>query len=309
MGKKDTITKMYMSKPEYFADAFNYYLFDGNQTIQASDLCPVDPTELGIVFDDENKEIIQKVRDVLKQCIIMQDGRISYLLLGIENQSNIHYAMPVKNMIYDALNYGQQVSEITKLHREKKDVLGDEFLSGFSKADILKPVITLVIYFGVDTWDAPRSLKEMFGEVGEDILQFICDYKVNLLIPKEIKDFTKFKTDFGKAMKYISVSDDKNECKNIANKEQYRMINLETAQLLNECVGMEIIIKDREEKVDMCEAVKAIKLEGRLEGRLEGIDALITTLRELGHDESIVLEKIVEKFSVTEEEAKRYMAR
>lgn len=309
MGKKDTITKMYMSKPEYFADAFNYYLFDGNQTIQASDLCPVDPTELGIVFDDENKEIIQKVRDVLKQCVIMQDGRISYLLLGIENQSNIHYAMPVKNMIYDALNYGQQVSEITKLHREKKDVLGDEFLSGFSKADTLKPVITLVIYFGADTWDAPRSLKEMLGEVGEDILQFICDYKVNLLIPKEIKDFTKFKTDFGKAMKYISVSDDKNECKNIANKEQYRMINLETAQLLNECVGMEIIIKDREEEVDMCEAVKAIKLEGRLEGRLEGIDALITTLRELGHDESIVLEKIVEKFSVTEEEAKQYMAR
>lgn len=72
---------------------------------------------------------------------------------------------------------------------------------------------------------------------------------------------------------------------------------------------MEIVIKDREEKVDMCEAVKAIKLEGRLEGRLEGIDALITTLRELGHDESIVLEKIVEKFSVTEEEAKQYMAR
>ena len=68
---------------------------------------------------------------------------------------------------------------------------------------------------------------------------------------------------------------------------------------------MEIIIKDREEKVDMCEAVKAIKLEGRL----EGIGALITTLRELGHDESIVLEKIVEKFSVTEEEAKQYMAR
>ena len=66
-------------------------------------------------------------------------------------------------------------------------------------------------------------------------------------------------------------------------------------------------IQKIEDKVDMCEAVKAIKLEGKLEGRLEGIEALITTLRELGHDEGIVLEKIMEKFSVTEEEAQSYM--
>ena len=304
MGKKDTITKMYMSKPEYFADAFNYYLFDGKQTIRASDLRPVDPTELGIVFDDENKEIVQKVRDVLKQCIIMQDEKMAYLLLGIENQSHIHYAMPVKNMIYDALNYGQQVSEIAKFHREEKDVSGDEFLSGFSKTDALKPVITLVVYFGTDEWDAPRSLKDMFVEVDEEILQYVCDYKVNLLIPKEIKDFSKFTTDFGKAMKYISVSGDNQKYNDVVNEERYRIINVETAELLNECVGMEISIRNREEIVDMCEAVKAIKLEGRL----EGIEALITTLRELGQDEAFILKTLVEKFSLTEEEANQHLS-
>ena len=308
MGKKDTITKMYMSKPEYFADAFNYYLFDGKQTIRASDLRPVDPTELGIVFDDENKEIVQKVRDVLKQCIIMQDEKMAYLLLGIENQSHIHYAMPVKNMIYDALNYGQQVSEIAKFHREEKDVSGDEFLSGFSKTDALKPVITLVVYFGTDEWDAPRSLKDMFVEVDEEILQYVCDYKVNLLIPKEIKDFSKFTTDFGKAMKYISVSGDNQKYNDVVNEERYRIINVETAELLNECVGMEISIRNREEIVDMCEAVKAIKLEGRLEGRLEGIEALITTLRELGQDEAFILKTLIEKFSLTEEEANQHLS-
>lgn len=100
MGKKDTITKEYMSEPEYFADVFNYFLFDGRQMIDKKNLSVMDAAELGLIFAEENKEIIQKVRDVLKECVIMEDEKNFYLILGIENQSNVHYAMPVKNMIY-----------------------------------------------------------------------------------------------------------------------------------------------------------------------------------------------------------------
>ena len=50
----------------------------------------------------------------------------------------------------------------------------------------------------------------MFGDVDEHILRYTADYKVNLIIPKEIReeDFSRFATDFGKVMKYISVADD-----------------------------------------------------------------------------------------------------
>ena len=39
MGKKDVITKKYMLDRRHFADAFNYYMFDGKQVIKADSLC------------------------------------------------------------------------------------------------------------------------------------------------------------------------------------------------------------------------------------------------------------------------------
>jgi hypothetical protein len=100
--------------------------------------------------------------DVLKQCILKENSMATYILLGIENHAEIHYAVVVKNLIYDALHYGKQVSRTAKLHREHKDIAGAEFLSGFQKEDRLKPVITLTLYFGSEDWDAPRSLFDMF---------------------------------------------------------------------------------------------------------------------------------------------------
>ena len=49
MGKKNTITKDYMSNPKYFADSFNYYLFNGKQVIKANHLQMLDPTEMAII--------------------------------------------------------------------------------------------------------------------------------------------------------------------------------------------------------------------------------------------------------------------
>lgn len=224
MGKKNTITKDYMSVPEHFADCFNYYLFDGEQIIKPANLKPLDPTELAIIPEDFTDETVEKVRDLLKQCIVMQDNKATYLLLGIENQSDIHYALPVKNMNYDALNYGKQVSDIAKEHRKKKDLKDSgEFLSGFTKEDKLKPIITLTIYFGAEAWDAPRSLKDMFEEIDESIMKFVEDYKVHLIVPNEIRDFDKFATDFGKVMKYIAVSEDEDALEQLQKDERLRV--------------------------------------------------------------------------------------
>ena len=100
MGKKDTSTKAYMSDPKYFADAFNSGVFGGKQVVKADSLMlqEMDPTEWSVVIANDTKDIVQKVRDVLKKSIVMNDGNVSYLLLGIENQSEVHYAMPVKKI-------------------------------------------------------------------------------------------------------------------------------------------------------------------------------------------------------------------
>lgn len=160
-----------------FADAFNYLLYDGRAVIDPHNLKEIDPTEIALPFGardgkenrKQKEETVQKYRDLLKNAVIMEDGKTAYVLLGIENQTDIHYAMPVKNAIYDALQYGRQVSDIAAKHRadrkdkkSEKKVSGGEYLSGFYKEDRLIPVITLVIHFGVFFFQFSCSLFSPF---------------------------------------------------------------------------------------------------------------------------------------------------
>ena len=304
MGNPNIVTKEYMQDPQHYADAFNFYAYDGRQVVCAEKLSEADPTELAIIFSEDRKEFVEKFRDVLKQCILMEDDKFSYLMIGIENQTDIHYAMPVKNMIYDALEYGKQVSRRAKEHKEAKDTKGAEFLSGFTKEDKLKPVITLVVYWGTKKWNAPRSLKEMFEDVSEDVLQFVSDYKVNLIVPKEIKDFTKFKTELGKALKYISVVDQKEEYKELTKQEEYQDVNKETAILLKEVAGINVKVKKEEEKVNMCKALQDITDEAIEKGRAE---ELVRLCREFGQSEEAILNRLMKELNLTEEQALQYM--
>ena len=255
-----------MSDAKYFADSFNYYLFDGRQVIKPEKLQPLDPTEMAIIPKESSGDTVEKIRDILKQCILMADDYVTYLLLGIENQTDVHYAMPVRNMIYDALNYGKQVVEKARQHRKRKDVKGSgEFLSGFTKEDKLKPLITLTIYFGSEDWDGPRSLKEMFEEMDENVLRFVEDYKVHLIVPKEIRDFGKFRTDFGKAMQYLSAASDKNKLWQLRDNPEFRTVDAATVELLNACTQSKIMIKE-DEQVNVCKGVEGIREDGRREG-------------------------------------------
>jgi len=116
MGKPDIVTKAYMRKSNIFADAFNYLIYNGRKVINPEKLTEVDSTEIAISFGakkerKEAKDPVQKYRDILKTAAVMQESETYYLLLGIENQTDIHYAMPVRNMIYDALQYGKQVTD------------------------------------------------------------------------------------------------------------------------------------------------------------------------------------------------------
>ena len=134
--KRIPITKNYMKENRVFADAFNYLLYNGQQMIQPEKLREIDTTEMAILQGGDQKhqdsETVQKYRDILKKTVVKEDGETVYLLLGVENQTDIHYAMPVRNLIYDALQYGKQVSDITAENRKTgKKRSGGEYLSGF----------------------------------------------------------------------------------------------------------------------------------------------------------------------------------
>ena len=158
MAAKDIITKEYMKDAAVFADAFNFLLFDGRPVIDPLKLHAMDTTEIGMPYGEGNTQA-QKFRDNLKYLTAMQDETAAYLVLGIENQTDIHTAMPVKNMVYDALQYAAQVEKAAKSHRtaEKERTglrkagkkegsqpgpKGKEYLSGFYRADMLYYLIS-----------------------------------------------------------------------------------------------------------------------------------------------------------------------
>ena len=276
MGKIDSITKQYMDDNSRFADAFNYFIFHGQSVIQKEELVEQDTTELLAILDENGNQIIkQEFRDVLKQCIIKYDANAYYVLLGIENQSNVHYAMPVKNALYDTLNYAAQVARKTKEHRNSKDLRGAEYLSGFSKQDKLIPVITLTILWNTDSWDGPRSLHEMLEISDKRFLRFVPDYNLNLIIPDEITDFNQFRTELGCVLEFLSKNRDVQSTKELLleKKDRFSHLDLESAQLLNVCanIGLKIPknVSNVEGGFDMCKAFEDYKEEGRAEGREE----------------------------------------
>ena len=101
MGTIDTITKNYMKDITVFADAFNYLLYDGKPVIKPGSLQELDTTEIAIPFANGNEEAVQKFRDLLKSATLMSDDKAAYLILGVEAESEVKYAEPVKNCLYD----------------------------------------------------------------------------------------------------------------------------------------------------------------------------------------------------------------
>ena len=107
---------------------------------------------------------------------------IEFVVMGIELQNHIHYAMPLRHMIYDGMSYLKEYKEIVQQNKkEKRQASGDEFLSGMRKEDRLHPVISLTIYYGENPWDGPLSLKDMLQNVPLEVMGAVADYKMNLL--------------------------------------------------------------------------------------------------------------------------------
>ena len=96
MGKIDTITKDYMRNNSVFADAFNYFIYGGRQVIKPESLRELDTTEIAVPFGNGNETAVQKFRDLLKTATLMADDKAAYLVLGVENESEVKFAEPVK---------------------------------------------------------------------------------------------------------------------------------------------------------------------------------------------------------------------
>lgn len=274
MNSRNVKTKMYIGRNDKFADLCNFFLFSGKPIIRPEDLEEKDVTELGVPFSDKGSQAVERIRDLLRACTIKSVHGITYLVIGIENQSEIHYAMVVRNMVQDPLNYAAQAEAYAKQHRKEKDLKGAEFLSGFSKEDKLVPVVTIVVYWNFGPWDGPRSLHEMFDVSYKEVLDFVPDYRLNLVVPDEIEDFDKFSTELGPVLEFCQCADNREKLKKLWNSKRETGFFLEkdSVEVINECVNAGFDLPEEGVKADMCQGLKDWLEEMRQEGLQQGYE-------------------------------------
>ena len=127
MGAIDINTKIYFQNRDHFADLFNFKLYDGRQQIHAADLKPVDSAVVIAPYGNHARQPIQRIRDNVSMWASMQDDHSAYIILGIESQTNVHYAMPVRNMVYDSSNYAEQIQRASVSYSDKKKERSEQF--------------------------------------------------------------------------------------------------------------------------------------------------------------------------------------
>jgi hypothetical protein len=106
--KPDTTLADYWRDNYRFADLLNQVLFNGEDIIKPDKLTERDTDESTTVENTKEKLSVIRQRDVIKE----YENDAEFILIGIENQTNIHYAMPLRTLIYDALRYVKQCKDL-----------------------------------------------------------------------------------------------------------------------------------------------------------------------------------------------------
>ena len=155
----------------------------------------------------------------------------------------------------------------------------------------------------------------MFDVRNKEILKYIPDYKINLIIPAEMTDeeINQFQTNFREVMLFVKYSKDKVHLKKLISEDvHFRNIDLKTARVISAITGSEIKLEYAEEEINMCQAIDEMVEDGREEGRKEeraaGISALIEIAQEYLIPKEKLMKKLEEKFNLSAKEAEDYIS-
>ena len=153
------------------------------------------------------------------------------IIISIQNQSDISYVMPVRVINADANGYYLQWKDIERKHKREKQTWADhgEFLSKFKESDRLKPILTIVIYFGKDDWNGAKSLKEITNlkVCPLHIQKQMQDYSINLIEVRNFSDVEKFTTDLREVFGFLQNDGNKQQLEKYVEKHREGLLSLE----------------------------------------------------------------------------------
>ena len=175
--KPDIVLKNYWRNNEQFADLFNALLFDGKQMIEPEELTDIDSEESLILEHKKYAESVKASRDNIKVRKNSAARGVEFMMLGMESQSHIHYAMPMRVMGYDYSAYQKQYASNAVKCQNGKELDADEYLSKMKKTDKFKPVITAVVYYGEEPWDGAVTLHGML-DIPQEVEPYVNDSRM-----------------------------------------------------------------------------------------------------------------------------------
>lgn len=95
--------------------------------VSEEDVQEMDSNVTGVFGRLRNRFMVQKYRDCVRK-IVFDTG---FVIVGIENQDQVHYAMPVRIMLEDAAGYDRQLRHIRKRHRQVLELRSFEDIDCF----------------------------------------------------------------------------------------------------------------------------------------------------------------------------------
>lgn len=289
MGKADVAVNQLMERKEIFADFINGVIYGGQRIVKPENLENIS-SRSGILYETDSG----KLRALERRGDIRMKAKLGTysVVFAEESQNRVHYAMPVRNMLYDALEYAKQIQELEKEHKRKGDILrDDEFLSGITSEDRLEPVITTVFYFG-SRWDGKKSLHEMMdlGEEREFLEKYLPNYKINLIHAENIGDTNVFDSCLQQIFDMLKCRNNKKKLYQYVKDNREKLLKMDRVELTAAMVLMgeqkrlvRMMETEKEGTFSMCKAIDDLIEDGRTEGRTEGrAVSVIELLENLG---------------------------
>ena len=275
MREKDAVSNVFFRDPARVADLMNSYIYQGRQIVRPKDVQARGERVYRIAGQERGIEAEEVTLDIVNEVV----QKMQVTIVCLQNQSEIHYAMPVRIMNEEATRYHEEWKSVEERHRKDKDAAGAAFLSGYTKNDKLMPVITIVVYWGKKSWDGPKRLKEMLklDECPLELQKFIVDYPIHLLEVRAYEGMEDFTTDLRYVFGFLRRDRHKEELASYVreNQEVFSCITESAYNLLSvmsRCDRLKIIKKniEKEGTYNMCEAIEGIFQDGKEEGREEG---------------------------------------
>ena len=311
--KPDIIVKNYWRNKEQLADFFNAVLFDGKQVIKPKELEDLDTEESSVLEHKEYAESIGASRDTVKIRKKSTVYGVEFVILGMEGQEHIHYAMPMRVMGYDYAAYQKQYVNNAAKYKTAKSLTEEEYLSKMKKDDRLVPVITVVVYYGEKPWDGAVSLHGML-HISEEMKPFVNDYRMHLVEARK-NDLKLHNINNRDLFNLLGILLDRNgklqetrdRAINYAREHRVEKTVIMTAAGAANCkIDYNKIV--RKGDADMCTVFEETRREGIAEGEAKGeAKGIIETGYEFGISEEEILARLQKKLNISLAEAQEYV--